>query len=215
MIGLDLLEQGNAASDKRCVAKLVPATVEVPESPDGAVNPSPGAAIVCGRGSPIAAAQSLGIGQQIAGEVGRGHADGATATIAEKPSPCWPLKLLPAAATTGMFMDVSWATNSVIFCAGPPSVAEKVLSIISPVRQRHVDGCEVIFRMIVDNPLQGIGDTGQAGCIGVVGDAQGDDVDTRRDARVFWIIGTNQSGDGRAVLRGRGDGVAGIDPAKS
>ena len=36
------------------VAKLVPSTVEVPESPEGAVNPSPGAAIVVAEAPPIA-----------------------------------------------------------------------------------------------------------------------------------------------------------------
>ena len=57
------------------VAKLVPSTVAVPESPDGAVKPSPGAAIVVAEAPPIAVPSRWALRQEIAREVGRGHAD--------------------------------------------------------------------------------------------------------------------------------------------
>ena len=57
------------------VAKLVPSTVAVPESPEGAVNPSPGAAIVVADAPPIAVPSRWALLKQIAREIGRGHAD--------------------------------------------------------------------------------------------------------------------------------------------
>ena len=42
-----------------------------------------------------------------------------------------------------------------------------------------------------------------------VGDPQGDDLDARGDAQVVGIVGADQAGDGRAVLRGGRHRVAG------
>ena len=66
------------------------------------------------------------------------------------------------------------------------------------------------LRVIVDHPLQRVGDAGQAGRVGAVGDAQGDDVHAGRDAQVVGVVGADQAGDGRAVLRGGGHGIGGV-----
>ena len=47
------------------------------------------------------------------------------ATIAANPSPCWPVKLLPVAAMTGMFMAVELPDQLVTCWPSPPSLANQ------------------------------------------------------------------------------------------
>ena len=106
------------------VAKLVPSTVAVPESPDGAVNPSPGAAMVVAEEPPIAVPNRWALGSRLP-ERSVAVTLIVPATIAANPSPCWPLKLLPVAAMTGMFIAVSWPINWVTCWPAPPSLANQ------------------------------------------------------------------------------------------
>ena len=108
----------------RAVAKLVPSTVAVPESPEGAVNPSPGAAIVVADAPPIAVPSRWALERRLP-ERSVAVTLIVPATIAANPSPCDPVKLLPVAAMTGMFIAVSWPINWVTCSPVPPSLANQ------------------------------------------------------------------------------------------
>ena len=120
---VDLLEQGDAAGDER-------------GGEAGSFHRG-GAGVARGGGQPLARgrdrrgrcaadrrAQPLGVGQEIAR-----RSVAVTlivpATIAANPSPCWPVKLLPVAAMTGMFMAVSCPINWVTCWPAPPSLANQ------------------------------------------------------------------------------------------
>ena len=61
---------------------------------------------------------------RLPGEVGRRHADRAGDDRRE-PFPCWPVKLLPVAAMTGMFIAASCPIRLVTCSAAPPSSANQ------------------------------------------------------------------------------------------
>jgi hypothetical protein len=106
------------------VAKLVPSTVEVPESPVGAVSPSPGAAIVVADAPPMAVPRRWAFESRLP-ERSVAVTLIVPAAIAANPSPCAPVKPLPVAAITGIFIAVSCPINWVTSCPSPPSLANQ------------------------------------------------------------------------------------------
>ncbi len=191
------------------VAKLVPSTVAVPESPEGAVKPSPGAAMVVAEAPPIAEPSRWALERRLP-ERSVAVTLIVPATIAANPSPCMPVEAVARRGDHGDVHRRELADQLVTCWPAPAVVGEPVLCVVSTVGQRHVDRGDVVLGVIVDHPLQSVGDAVQAGRVGAVGDAQGDDLDARRDAQVVGIVGTDQSGDGRAVLRGGRHGIAGV-----
>ena len=90
----------------------------------GAVKPSPGAAMVVADAPPTAVPSRWALESRLPD-----RSVAVTlivpATIAANPSPCWPVKLLPVAAMTGMFMAVSCPISWVTCSPSPPSLANQ------------------------------------------------------------------------------------------
>ena len=155
---VDLLEQGHAAGDERRgeAGSLDRGGSGVARRERS--SPRPGAAIVVADAPPIAEPKPLGVRQSRLPDRSVAVTLIVPATIAANPSPCCPVKLFPVAAITGMFMAVSWPISWVTLLAVAAVVGEPVLSVVSAVGQRHVHRGDIVLGVIVDDPLQCIGD---------------------------------------------------------
>ena len=151
--------------------------------------------------APDRGAEALRVARELgAGRVGRGHAD-RVGDDGREPDPLLSGEAVAGGRDDRDIQGIELADESGDLLADPAVLGEPVLGVVIAIGHREVDGRDVVLSVVVDHPLERLGDVVEVALAGAAEDLQRGDIGPGRNPGMTRVARGDQAGDGGAVLR--------------